>query len=409
MMSQRATAIALNTLKRCLKYLQETPYVTSWSIEEWLHIREDIYQSIKVVTNAQDAVESKNYFDKELMAHAGETQSHDRIMQRNFERAADWLRFYIKEHDTRQEEPQPEFSPKEKMGPLEKYTKELVEENKKLRPAPTTLTALRNPRPQNPPNAHKLEMARSLVWGTSQRLHTFKVDTQAQIEMLKDWRQQIAAALKPTEDESLVESWLGISAPLAGLMEDDEEKVQIFESQKNACRRWIQKVNGFLLQSIEQAERLEKEAMETSRPIKKAQGKRIFIGHGRSPVWRELKDFLKEKLGLEHEEFNREPAAGMHTIERLEQMIDASCFAFLIMTAEDETADGKMRARENVVHEAGLFQGKLGFRKAIILREEGCDEFSNVFGLTQIFFPKGNILAASEKIRDVLRREGIVF
>ena len=78
------------------------------------------------------------------------------------------------------------------------------------------------------------------------------------------------------------------------------------------------------------------------------------------------------------------------------------------MTAEDEQADGKLRARENVVHEAGLFQGKLGFRKAIILREENCAEFSNIHGLTQIPFPKGNILAASEQIRDVLKREGIL-
>ena len=27
-------------------------------------------------------------------------------------------------------------------------------------------------------------------------------------------------------------------------------------------------------------------------------GKRIFIGHGRSPLWRELKDFIADRLGL---------------------------------------------------------------------------------------------------------------
>ena len=44
-------------------------------------------------------------------------------------------------------------------------------------------------------------------------------------------------------------------------------------------------------------------------------------------------------------------------------------------------------ARENVVHEAGLYQGKLGFSKAIILLEEGCEALSNVQGLGQIRFP----------------------
>jgi predicted nucleotide-binding protein len=48
------------------------------------------------------------------------------------------------------------------------------------------------------------------------------------------------------------------------------------------------------------------------------------------------------------------------------------------MTAEDERADGKLNARLNVVHEIGLFQGRRGFNRAIILLEEGCEEFSNV-------------------------------
>ena len=82
--------------------------------------------------------------------------------------------------------------------------------------------------------------------------------------------------------------------------------------------------------------------------------------------------------------------------------------AFLVMTAEDEQADDKLRARENVVHEAGLFQGRLGFKKAIILLEGDCQEFSNIHGLGQIRFPKGNIKATFEEIREVLEREGIL-
>ena len=77
------------------------------------------------------------------------------------------------------------------------------------------------------------------------------------------------------------------------------------------------------------------------------------------------------------------------------------------MTGEDSTPDGQVRARENVVHEIGLFQGRLGFRKAIVLLEEGCTEFSNIHGLTEIRFPKGNILAVSEKLRAVLEREQV--
>jgi hypothetical protein len=45
------------------------------------------------------------------------------------------------------------------------------------------------------------------------------------------------------------------------------------------------------------------------------------------------------------------------------------------------------------VPESGLFQGKLGFKLAIVLLEDGCEEFSNIRRLNQIRFPKGNIAA----------------
>jgi Predicted nucleotide-binding protein containing TIR-like domain len=137
-------------------------------------------------------------------------------------------------------------------------------------------------------------------------------------------------------------------------------------------------------------------------------GRRVFIGHGRSPLWRELKDFIAERLRLPWEEFNREPAAGVSTVERLQQMLDASGFALLVMTAEDEHTDQTRHARENVIHEVGLFQGKLSFRKAIVLVEEGCVEFSNIIGLNQIRFPRGRITACFEDVRGVLEREGII-
>jgi predicted nucleotide-binding protein len=156
-----------------------------------------------------------------------------------------------------------------------------------------------------------------------------------------------------------------------------------------------------------------KEEFETGDTVMSATGQpkiggKIFIGHGRSNAWRDLKDLLHERLRLEWDEFNRESAAGFTTVARLEAMLDEASFAFLVMTAEDVYQDETLHARENVIHEAGLFQGKLGFKKAIILLEEGCAKFSNIEGLTYIHFPKDNIRAASEEIRRVLEREGIL-
>jgi hypothetical protein len=138
-----------------------------------------------------------------------------------------------------------------------------------------------------------------------------------------------------------------------------------------------------------------------------AGGNKIFIGHGQSLVWLKLRIFLSEKLHIECDEFNEQSPAGVPTVTRLQSMLDAAQFAFLVMTSDDVHADGTAHARENVVHEAGLFQGRLGFGRAIILLEEGCAEFSNIRGLGQIRFPKGNIEAAFEKIREVLKRERV--
>jgi predicted nucleotide-binding protein len=140
----------------------------------------------------------------------------------------------------------------------------------------------------------------------------------------------------------------------------------------------------------------------------KNEGSKIFIGHGRSPMWRELKDFLNDRLSLPWDEFNREAVAGIHTFDRISEMLDSACFAFLIMTAEDQYSDSSIHARQNVVHEIGLFQGRLGPRKAIILMENGCSEFSNIVGLSQIRFPKGQISSTFEEIRRVLEREGVI-
>ncbi|MCD4751919.1 MAG: nucleotide-binding protein [Anaerolineaceae bacterium] len=134
----------------------------------------------------------------------------------------------------------------------------------------------------------------------------------------------------------------------------------------------------------------------------------IFIGHGQSSVWKALKELIQDRLHLDYDEFNRVSTAGVTTISRLSEMLDNATFAFLVMTAEDEQPDGNLRARMNVVHEAGLFQGRLGFSRAIILLEEGCEEFSNIKGLVQIRFPKGNIKAVFEEIRQVLERENII-
>ena len=132
---------------------------------------------------------------------------------------------------------------------------------------------------------------------------------------------------------------------------------------------------------------------------------RVFIGHGRSAEWLKLRIFLTDTLHVRCDEFNIEPTAGLQTANRIATMLVSAQMAFLVMTAEDEYADGTLHARENVIHEIGLFQAKLGAERAIVMLEGGCSRFSNLDGLTTINFPRGDLLARSEDIRRVMHRE----
>ena len=132
----------------------------------------------------------------------------------------------------------------------------------------------------------------------------------------------------------------------------------------------------------------------------------IFIGHGHSPAWKDLKDHLQDKHGFPVEAYETGARAG-HTIrDILQEMMDVSSFALLVLTGDDKHADGTFHARQNVIHEAGLFQGKLGFSRAIVLLEQDVEEISNIAGIHQIRFSKGNI---KETFGDVLATVGREF
>ena len=131
----------------------------------------------------------------------------------------------------------------------------------------------------------------------------------------------------------------------------------------------------------------------------------IFIGHGHSEDWKTVQDHLQNILKLKVVFYESEERAGKSVGAVLEQMLGQATFAVLVLTGEDETVEGKKRARQNVVHEAGLFQGRLGFERAIMLVQKNLEDFSNVAGLNTITFHQGQIQEIFAKLEGVLRRE----
>jgi len=124
----------------------------------------------------------------------------------------------------------------------------------------------------------------------------------------------------------------------------------------------------------------------------------IFIGHGRNRDWEDLRDHLRDKHGFGIEAYETGINAGLNITDALNRMLNKSTFAIIVLTAEDEHAEGTFHARENVIHELGLFHGRLGYDRVAILREESTKVFSNISGITQIPYQSGHIMGTVGEI-----------
>ena len=222
----------------------------------------------------------------------------------------------------------------------------------------------------------------------------------------KMWDQTTRRILESMFDSETVKLFTSIHA--SHTAHTDEAFFKLYEEVLENKKRMLKEILSEHKRLANTQLSLAGEDKSVTEQATRSTGKKVFIGHGGASAWKDLRDFIRDRLRLPWDEFNRVPVAGITNIARLSEMLDAAAVAFLVMTGEDEQADGKVQARMNVVHEAGLFQGRLGFTRAIVLIEDGCEEFSNIEGLGQIPFPKSNIREAFEEIRRVLEREGIL-
>jgi predicted nucleotide-binding protein len=133
---------------------------------------------------------------------------------------------------------------------------------------------------------------------------------------------------------------------------------------------------------------------------------KIFLGHGRNSLWAKVQLHLQDDLGLETEAWESESRSGSHVVDVLKNMLASCKFAVIVVVGEDTTLSGSKRARQNVIHEIGLFQGRIGFERVAVLIQEGVEGFSNVDGLQRIYFPQERVETAFYELDRMLKREG---
>jgi sugar/nucleoside kinase (ribokinase family) len=117
----------------------------------------------------------------------------------------------------------------------------------------------------------------------------------------------------------------------------------------------------------------------------------VFVAHGRSPSWLAVKAFVEERFGLTVYSFESDAWGSRPVTEALADYLERCGFAICVLTAEDATGDGHLMARQNVVHEIGLFQGRYGFDRVLVLAEEGCEFLPQGVGRHTIVFPQNAI------------------
>jgi predicted nucleotide-binding protein len=111
---------------------------------------------------------------------------------------------------------------------------------------------------------------------------------------------------------------------------------------------------------------------------------RVFLGHGRNPVWNRIYTYIKDELHFQIEAFETEPHISSHIVDALSGFLGRCDFAVIVMAGDDFISEGNMRARQNVIHEIGLFQGRYGFERVIVFQEDGIEGFSNISGLQTV-------------------------
>jgi predicted nucleotide-binding protein len=124
-----------------------------------------------------------------------------------------------------------------------------------------------------------------------------------------------------------------------------------------------------------------------------ASARRVFISHGRAPDWREVQQYIEKDIGLDTLELAQEPNKGRTILDKLQESSAMCDCAVIVMTGDDLDAGGEARARENVIHEIGFFQGNYGLRRVVLLHEEGVSIPSNIHGVVYTPFPKGLVSA----------------
>jgi predicted nucleotide-binding protein len=110
---------------------------------------------------------------------------------------------------------------------------------------------------------------------------------------------------------------------------------------------------------------------------------RVFVSHGRNPLWKQVAEFVSTKLEIEAVSVPAELDGDITDIDALDNAAEDASHAIVVLTADDD--------REKALHAIGYFQGLYGPNNVLVLREAAVEEFTSVAGVIYETFEGRNI------------------
>jgi sugar/nucleoside kinase (ribokinase family) len=132
----------------------------------------------------------------------------------------------------------------------------------------------------------------------------------------------------------------------------------------------------------------------------------IFISHGKNAEWFAVQRFVEDRFASPVYSFESAPWGGHELSEALSKTLERCSLSVCVLTAEDFTDDGRKFARQNVIHEVGLFQGQHGFDRVVLLVEEGCDFVPRAATPYAIYFPHNQVYQAFYQLAEIIKSHG---
>ncbi len=158
-----------------------------------------------------------------------------------------------------------------------------------------------------------------------------------------------------------------------------------------ACIRDLRNAKGLMSSYLDELNEQD-ESINTTSTKKDDAFKEVFIVHGHNDELKEAVARLIEKQGITAIILNELPNMGRTIIEKIEDNSDVGA-AVCLFTADDtgksvSDSNDSLRARQNVVFEAGYFIGKLSRKRVITIVQKGIEIPSDLQGI--VYTPTNN-------------------